>query len=247
MKPYIKFFFIAITLFFFLNTFENPYSQVKEKENKFFDQSKKFTAYVFASYISSAEVQNNLDSSDPIERASLTNINGGFGFGLEFNFRPNFLNLDLDYYISSDYVRLNQKDIIYQYFNGTDIVIYRAHDIFTVIPIEFGIKWPLPVSSENFKIYIGGGAGFYFGSHTRFVDSLTSTTTNLKPGFSLNISAGLDYYIGKNLAANIELKFRDASFDTESKYNYITSLRNPFSTRLIVDGVRVSSGLKYNF
>ena len=69
----------------------------------------------------------------------------------------------------------------------------------------------------------------------------------MTPGFSLNVLTGVDYYVGKNLAANVELKFRDAAFDTQSKYNYITTLPNPFTTRLIADGVRITAGIKYDF
>lgn len=222
-------------------------AQTIEKKNRFFDPSKKFTLVLYSTYVSSAEVQNNLNSSDQIERAALTDLKGGFGFGFELDYKPALFNLDLICYISTDYLKLDQKDIVYQFYNGVNIVTYKANDKFILIPAELGIKWPLPVSTDKFRIYIGGGAGLYLGTHTRYVDNLTSQKTGSKPGFSLNVLAGLDYYFEKNIAASFELKFREASFDTESKYNYITALPNPFSTRLIVDGVRVSAGLKYNF
>ncbi len=235
-------FFLTIVLFF-----SNPsYSQVQNNSAKF-DPTKKFTFNIFATYISSAEVQNNLNSSDPIERAAFTDLTGGFGYGFELDYRPSFLNLDLIYYLTSDILILNQKGVIYQYFNGTNIITYSSDEKFTLIPAEFGIKWPLPVGTDNFKIYIGGGAGFYFGNHTRQTNGMTSEMTSMKPGFSLNILAGIDFYIAKNFAVNTELKFREANYDTESKYNSITTLPNPFSTRIIVDGVRVAAGLKYNF
>ncbi len=223
------------------------FAQPTENDHNNFNPSKKFSVYLFSTYVSSAEVQNNIDSPDPIERAALTDIRGGFGFGSEFDIKPSFLNIDLVYYFSLEYLHINQEGIQYEYINGTNIVNYQARDKFSILPIELGIKWPLPVGTNNFKIYIGGGGGVYIGTHTRYVDNLTSQTTRLTPGFSLNVLAGLNYYIAKNIAANIELKFRDAAFDTQSKYNYITSLPNPFSTRVIVDGVRVSAGFKYDF
>jgi outer membrane protein W len=222
-------------------------AQTVENKNRFFDPSKKFTLVLYSTYVSSAEVQNNLNSSDQIERAALTDLKGGFGFGFELDYKPAFFNLDLICYISTDYLKLDQKDIVYQYYNGVNIIAYKANDKFILIPAELGIKWPLPVSTDKLRIYIGGGAGLYFGSHTRYLGNLTSQNTKSKPGFSLNVLAGLDYYLEKNIAAGIELKFREASFDTESKYNYITTMPNQFATRLIVDGVRVSAGLKYNF
>ena len=244
MQDYFKGPLFLVFLLLFVNYSR---TQIKENENRFFDPSKKFTLVLYSTYVSSAEVQNNLNSSDQIERAVLTDLKGGFGFGFELDYKPSLFNLDLIYYISTDYLKLDQKDIVYQYYNGVNIITYKANDKFILIPAELGIKWPLPVSTDKFRIYIGGGAGLYLGNHTRNVDNLTSQKTRSKPGFSLNILAGLDYYLEKNIAAGIELKFREASFDTESKYNYITTMPNQFATRLIVDGVRVSAGLKYNF
>ncbi len=223
------------------------YAQPTESNHNNFNPSNKFTVYLFTTYVSSSEVQNNLDSPDPIERAALTDINGGFGFGSEFEIKPSFLKIDLVYYLCIEYLHLDQQGIQYEYSDGSTIFDYQARDKFTIFPVELGIKWPLPVGTNDFKIYIGGGGGIYFGSHTRYVNNLTSQTISLTPGFSLNVLVGLDYYIAKNIAANTELKFRDAAFDTKSKYNYITSMPNPFSTRLIVDGVRVSAGFKYDF
>lgn len=240
---------VITSLVFFLSTglWNMSYSQLKENNSKYFDPSKKFTIYAFSTYVSSASIQNSLDSPDPIERAGLTDIRGGFGFGTEFDYKPGLLNLDLVYYFSVEYFHLDQSGIQYQYTDGINIFDYSARDKFTVIPVELGIKWPLPVGTDNFKIYIGGGGGIYAGTHTRYVDNLTSQTIKMTPGFSLNVLTGVDYYLEKNLAASIELKFRDAAFDTKSKYNYITTLPNPFTTRLIADGVRVTAGIKYDF
>ncbi|MFI5144473.1 MAG: hypothetical protein ACHQJ4_02650 [Ignavibacteria bacterium] len=240
---------VSISLLFFLSAgmWNMPYSQLKESNGRDYDPSKKFTIYAFSTYVSSATVQNNLDSPDPIERAGLTDISGGFGFGTEFDFKPIILNLDLVYYLSVEYLHLDQSGIQYEYSDGINIYDYTARDKFTIVPLELGIKWPLPVGTDNFKIYIGGGGGIYVGTHTRYVDNISSQTYKMTPGFSLNVMTGVDYYVGKNLAASIELKFRDAAFDTYSKYNYITTLPNPFTTRLIADGVRVTAGIKYDF
>jgi opacity protein-like surface antigen len=126
---------------------------------------------------------------------------------------------------------------------------------FTVIPVEFGVKWNLPIGSDNWKIYIGGGGGVYFGKETRSILYLQSSQISSKPDFSLNILSGVDYYLDKNFSANLELKFREAAFDSESRFSSSTvtvngsefQLENPFYSRFIADGVRVSLGFKYYF
>ena len=144
-------FLISILLFILSGSRFILYSQMIDNNHKFFDPAKKFTIYAYSSYVSSSSVQNNLDSPDPIERAGLTDINGGFGFGSELDFKPGLLNLDLIYYLSIEYLHLDQSGIQYEYSDGVNVFDYTARDKFTVIPLELGIKWPLPIGSDNFK------------------------------------------------------------------------------------------------
>ena len=64
----------------------------------------------------------------------------------------------------------------------------------------------------------------------------------------------MQYYIGRNLSLNFEFKL-ESSFDTRDSFdqNSITidgqnyELDNPAVSRIIVDGVRLSLGVRYNF
>lgn len=222
------------------------FSQGNGYERKLYDQSKKFSFTAYGTFISSSEVFNNIMSTDPIQRDASEDLTGTYGYGIEFNYEPRFFNLDLVFYISSEYIKIKQE-IPYKVDNGVNISMFKAMERFEMIPLEFGIKWPLPVSTENFKIYIGGGGGFYFGKHQRTIFDLESHSIENKPGFSLNILAGLEYYVERNLSANLEFKFREASFDTQGEYNKSTFLPEPYYTRFIADGTRISIGIKYHF
>ena len=124
-----------------------------------------------------------------------------------------------------------------------------------MIPVEGGIKWNLPVSTDHFKIYIGGGTGIYFGNRTRNIGTLTTTTISSKPGYSINVLAGSDFFLSRNLSVNFEFKFREAYFENEADYGTgqviingnVFSLANPIYSRIVIDGVRISGGLKFHF
>jgi len=229
-------------------------SQPKENTN-YYDPAKKFSLAVFGTYISSAELQNNPRSTDPFARNANTDLTGGYGYGAELNFEPALFDLGLIFYVSSEYFRSRTNDIIIRLNNGENSTNVRVNEDYTIIPIEAGIKWFLPVSTDNFKIYIGGGGGIYLGDRTRTMVNLTSNNISKQAGFSLNILSGMEYYIARNLSANFELKFREANFEIESTYgsNSITVnggdylIESPFYTKFIVDGVRLSAGLKYQF
>jgi hypothetical protein len=246
-------FFLAVNI---LMTGINCYSQRKESYVGFYDANKKFSFQVYATYISSSELQNDPNSTDPFERNGMVTLNGGYGYGAELNYKPNLGNLNLTFFLSTEYFKLSENDLYLQFQQDSSSAKVAMTEAFHMIPIEFGVKWDLPVSTNSFKVYIGGGGGMYFGDRTRTIgSSLVSTTTYTKPGFSLNILSGLEYYLERNLSANLELKFREGSFDVESKFaqNSINIngvdyfLSNPVYSRIIVDGVRISFGLKYNF
>lgn len=218
--------------------------------------NKKFSFSFYGTYISSTQLQNNANATDPIERNTLLDLNGGFGYGGEFDYKPNLWNLDLTFYVSSEYFKMSESDLYLRFEQDTNVAKIQMTEQFSMIPLEIGAKWDLPVSSSVFKIYIGGGAGFYFGDRTRTLQyTLSSYTSYKKAGFSMNILTGMEYYLKQNLAANLEMKFREGYFDVESRFNtdYINVngvnylLDNPVYSRIIIDGVRVSLGLKYNF
>lgn len=230
-------------------------AQSQDDELKFNDPSKRFAVAVYGMYVSSSELQNNPRSTDPFEKNAMIELDGGFGYGAEVQYNPGLFNTDIILYVSSEYLKIDQRDLVLDFIDGANRYTVGMREEFYMVPVEAGIKWPLPVGTDNFGIYIGGGAGMYFGDRTRTVINLSSSTIKRIPGFSLNVLAGLEYFAARNLSANLELKFREAYFDVESKFgsNIITingvqfQLTNPFYSRLLVDGVRISAGFKYHF
>jgi hypothetical protein len=247
-----KYIFIAAVSLFVSSA--SLHSQTGEK-TKFYDPSKRFSVSLYGTYISSSELLNNPRSTDPIEREASIDLPGGYGYGAEFDYEPPLFDLDLIFYLSTEYFKSSSNELVLRLNNGEDKADVRVYESYSVMPVEAGIKWWLPVSTDNFKIYIGGGGGIYFGDRTRTILNLSSTNVDKKPGFNVNVLSGIEYYIARNLSANFEFKFREAVFDVESKYStdVITvngiqfALENPFYTRFVVDGVRLSAGLKYQF
>lgn len=255
MRSKIKIAFVFAYIFASLHCY-CVFTQQPIKNISYFDPSKNFSVSIYSDYVSSAQIQDNIRSLDPILRNASTDIKGAFGYGGELNYTPSFLDHDFTFYISSEYLKIDNSDLILRFFQDTLSGAVHIEEKLKVLPVELGVKWNLPVGTDNFKIYIGGGAGLYFGDRQRIIAGIfNSETVSKSPGFSLNILSGMLLYIEKNLAANFEIKFRDANYEVENKFaiNYITingasfALDNPLYSRISVDGVRVSLGLKYNF
>lgn len=251
LKIIIKFILLAVFI-----TGSIAYSQKVQKKEELFNPNKKFSISLYSTYISSSQLQNDAKSTDPIERNATIPLSGGFGYGAELNYKPSQWKADITFFLSTEFFKVTQRDLYLRFEQGNSSANVAMKESFRMIPLEMGLKWDLPVSSNNFKIYIGGGGGLYFGDRTRTIGtSVESYTTFKKPGFSLNVLTGIEYYLERNLSADFEFKFREGSFDVESSFhqNLITVngvdyiLQNPTYSRIIVDGVRLSLGLRYNF
>jgi hypothetical protein len=229
------------------------YSQTKT--DQYHDPGKRFSVMVYGTYISSAELQNDLNAESPFLRDASIDLAGGYGYGGEILYDPGITNVGIKFYLSSEYIKVRDDELAFRFENDSASANVRFVEEYQMIPLEAGLKWPLPISSDKFKIYIGGGGGIYWGDRTRSIGSLKTEKISSTPGLSLNILSGIEYYVGRNLSLDFELKFREASFESENKFSqdYIIvngetyALEKTVNSRIIVDGVRISFGLKYNF
>ncbi len=236
----------------------NPYflfSQSEQNEKIIYNNSSKLTLKVYGMYVSSAELQNNLGASVSFLRDASIELKGGYGYGAELTYNPNINNFDVIFYISSENLRVKDNELLLRFENDSATSSVRFTEEYNMTPFEAGIKWNLPVSTERFKIYIGGGGGVYLGNRTRTIGPYKSSAISRKAGFSMNVLAGIEYFVQRNLSLDFEFKFREATFDTKDKFDvdYITigeniySMDNPLYSRLLVDGTKLSVGIKYHF
>jgi len=236
----------------------NPYflfSQGLTDEIKSYNSGALFTIQVYGTYVSSAELQNNIKSNVSYERDASIELNGGYGYGGEVTYNPRFSGFDVLFYMSSEYLKVKDDELVMRFENDSAVNSVRFTEEYKLLPFEAGLKWNLPVSTERFKVYIGGGAGVYFGNRNRQIGQYKTSNISHKAGFSMNVLAGLEYFLERNLSVNFEFKFREASFESEDRFESdlivingnIYSMDNPVHSRLLIDGTRLSAGLKYHF
>lgn len=233
----------------------NPYflfsqqTELGTRELPYYDPSKKFSVSLYALRVSSAELMDNIRSNEPLFKDLSIELAGGYGYGAELTYDPHLYDLGIILYVSSEFLKIRDDGLVAtQVYNDTTVLRVRFIEEFKMFPLEAGIKWNLPVGTDKFKIYIGGGGGIYFGERKRTITGVSTEHIKSTPGFSLNVLSGVEYYIARNLSVDFKFKFREGSFEDESEFprNVPVFSRNIYS-RIIVDGVRISAGLKYNF
>lgn len=139
---------------------------------------------------------------------------------------------------------------------GTPSVQLPIVDGYRFVPVEFTGYFIVPFSTETVKLFMGGGAGFYYGDRIYQVVNTTAQTVESRLAFGIHVLAGADYFIDQFLSLRGEVKFRDPQFEITSKfantrveYNGRTYrlTQQPFTSRVNLDGLVLNLGIVLNF
>jgi outer membrane protein W len=131
-----------------------------------------------------------------------------------------------------------------------------VEDGFKLIPFELSAYYLLPFSSDNFRLYMGGGIAYYYGEHIRKVSDVQVSNLSRDFAYGIQCSVSSDYMLYKYLSLRAEMKFRDPEFEVTSGYNkqaftfqdqavYIP--QKSFISKINVDGITFLFGLAFHF
>ena len=190
-------------------------------------------------YVSSSKIYLFPESSDLILRKKhlpIENI-----WGVSFEYRRSFNEAKFGIGMNVDYIR---KTIGPNTFN--------TKDGFWALPIEITAYFFIPLGIENWKIFMGGGAGTYLGGRLLTQEITNQISSEFTPGFGIHILGGIEYLFFNNFAIQTKMKFRDLYFKTNNKYySYQNGINNNLSSdyksRVSIDGMIVELGLLYSF
>ncbi|MBN1633248.1 MAG: hypothetical protein JW917_03695 [Ignavibacteria bacterium] len=246
-KPYLKNFSKIIFIIIFL-IFSNSQSQFLSSSNS---SPKDFTVSVSGNYISSASIQLYADSENYLEGNLLTELEGGYSLGLSI--RKRLINENLFVSLSSEYISIKDDNLYQILQSDSSLFKLDAKEELTVFPLELSICYLLPNFFKNTNIYIGGGIGTYFGNRKRQLGPYVSETRSKSINFTINVLFCAEYYLSENIAANFEMKFRDAQYRVTSRYNensitiggvdYV--FPQEFNSRIFIDGLKIGLGFSY--
>ena len=209
--------------------------------------------YVSGNYVSSATIQLNPYSSDPVERNTTTDVKGGYGYG--FAIKKKIFGENLFLSLSTEHLQFSDNSIITTLENDTSFVLARVTESIKFVPVEIALYFNLPPVLENFNIFLGGGAGIYFGDRTRKIVGYETITTSKKPMINILVLFGLEYQLDKHFLCNLELRVRQGEFKVSNHFpvdnvtlegvNY--QFQQDLNSKVFVDGLKLSLGLGYIF
>lgn len=215
--------------------------------------NKTFGISVNAVYSTSASIYLSPNSSDVFLRNNSFLIEDIFNPSIDFRYRVSesiLLGFSTEYMISS------ATGPNLTVFIGNNTVTIDVEDGFKLIPLELSAYYFLPFSTEHFKFLMGGGIGYYLGSHVRRFGDVEVSNLERKAAYGVHVSISMDYLIKDFVSVRGEMKFRDPQFSVKSKYskkevNYdgrlIILVKDSFDSKINVDGVTFILGLAFHF
>jgi hypothetical protein len=204
-------------------------------------------------YVASASIQLNPNNADLIERNSTTDLSGGYGYG--FSLKKRIFGDDVFLGISTEYIKITDDQLTDVVENANDFQTVRVTETLEMIPIEMSIYFNIPKFMDNLNVYLGGGAGFYFGDRTRRMVGMQTKTLSKDPMFSLNVLFGSEYRMNEHVSLNFEVKVRDGSYKVHNQFptdrvlldNRLYFFEPDLNSRVYIDGLKLSFGIGYNF
>lgn len=214
---------------------------------------KDFSIHTSLNYVSSATIMLNPYNSDIFEKNSSEEINGGYGYGVTIKKR--IFGDDIFLGVSTEYIKIRDDQQSMLLENYEDYERVRVIETLEMVPVEFSLYFNIPKVVENLNVYLGGGAGFYFGSRTRKMLGMESTTISKSPMFSLNVLFGAEYFLDKHFTLNVEMKVRDGKYKVHSTFptdrvvldDQMYYFSKDFESKIYIDGLKMSLGVGYYF
>ena len=209
-----------------------------------------FEISLFGNYVSSASIQLNPFLNDPIEKFFSQELKGVYGIGISVKKKLFWDNFYLG--LSTEYIKITDNTLDqFIYYNDTNYLHVRVTESVWMIPIEFSAIFDIPSFSEDFKIYLGGGLGLYFGDRKRSMIIFETETINRVPKINLQVLCGMEYKLTNNLSAILQVNFRQAQFNVTSRFptdrfnyqGFDYFFTQELNSKIYIDGIKIGLGL----
>ena len=216
-------------------------------------EGNKYCFTLYYNYTVSSKLYDSPRDPDFILREHYQYIDRLKNFSFDFRYS---LTKTVSFGIGAGYLKSSSIYNPVQGIGETGPVIIDAEDAFELFPLELSVYYLMPFSTEDFKFFMGGGVGVYFGNHIRKINDVSVNTLERDYDFGIHVIAGMDYFIYDYLAVRGQMKFRDPQFEMKSGYDKPSATiddenvlirQESFYTKVNVDGIIFSLGASLYF
>ncbi len=203
------------------------------------------------------------DSPDEVARAEYYPFSGIWGGGIDVRREIPELRLtfgcSVELLWKSDVfiVPVNSAPLPLPAPPGTTVPVdVPVRDGFYAVPVELSAYFTIPVRTDEFHLYIGGGGGAYFGDRRYQFAGEQSVTTDRSAGYGIQITTGSEFTPVPSFSMRLEVKFRDVQFRSVHRFLASTTVvdgmvvprpSSPIASRINIDGMNLALHFAYNF
>jgi hypothetical protein len=212
-------------------------------------QNHRYSVSLSGSYTTSSKIYHSYDEIDPARRDQFFSLSDIFGIGIDI--RREFHDLRLQVGISAEYLETHEN-ISYVISPSTSISVT---DGFSAIPIEITGYFLIPVPLPRWKISVGTGVGFYWGSREYSYASVYPKPLERKIGIGIHVVTGVEFSLSEMFGIRTEVKFREVQFWSSEGFTetsivlqdqVIVLSQEKIKSRISVDGMMLSAGIVYH-
>ncbi|HWP81676.1 MAG TPA: hypothetical protein VNN76_03370 [Bacteroidota bacterium] len=209
----------------------------------------KLSLVLRGSYTTTSKVFYNPDSPSPTLRAQHLPLEDIYGYGFELRIqRPEdsyFLAITVDFLSKS----LNQDQFIALTNPPRFLPVMEG---IRSIPVELSLRTYVPLGSENFHLFMGGGIGMYFAERVLRVVDADAKPQRSSVGYGIHVESGLEYQLHPAVRINLEMRFRDPEIRTVNRFDRETTVhegsivllpKGDIATKVNLDGLNFGLGV----
>jgi len=213
-------------------------------------EDKPFSVSLKGNFTTASQLFPQPNSPDEVQRAQFFSLRDIWGVSVELRYR--IPETDLAVALSADYLRTTRTSSIRLSENRQ----VPVEDGYRVVPVEVTGYFLIPLSSDPFGVYMGGGAGAYFGRRLYSIGGIEAPTVDRTIGFGIHVLSGVSYRFTERISVVAEMKFRDLQFTSVNRFDIPTIQygtivlpvsTEPFDSRVHTDGIIFQLGVVVAF
>ncbi|NUN70309.1 MAG: hypothetical protein HUU02_11415 [Bacteroidetes bacterium] len=171
------------------------------------------TLSLTGSYTTGARITSDVFRTDEFTADRLISANYGVGFDVRWNLPGE------RYTIGAAFERVSgvdRRSVLYTQYNFLAVPYEESYE---VQGVELSGSFIVPISSDELRFSLGGGAGLYEGSRTYTIAGVRAETTTATQQYAgIHVMTGVDYRFHSVLGLRFEVKFRDPHFTVTSQF-----------------------------
>jgi len=193
------------------------------------------------------------NTDNPQAFSEISNVSSNYGIGAEVRIRTFWERWVLGIAVEKISGSFERTSV---YLGPTGRIFVPRSDGYELLPVEVSAFYVVPISSNTFEFYLGGGVGYYTGKRKYSVGSAASRSTDVHSVMGIHVSTGIRWTFTSLLALDAHMRFRDPQINAVNQFGErstviggvtVPLVQGPMHTQINLNGINYSAGLAIVF